>query len=84
MKPWFVYIVRCSDESLYTGVTIDITRRLDEHNHDNRLGAKYTRARRPVSLVFQRQFSSRSEACQYECEIKRMTKLQKMQLTNSQ
>lgn len=80
MKPWYVYIVRCRDDSLYTGVTIDITRRMNEHNHHNRLGAKYTRSRRPVTLIYQCQFSSRSEACQFEYKIKSMSKQQKLGL----
>jgi putative endonuclease len=84
MKPWYVYIVRCRDNSLYTGVTIDISRRLDEHNHDNRLGAKYTRSRRPVKLIYQCQFSSRAEACRFEYRIKAMTKQQKLGLAANQ
>ena len=80
MKNWYVYIVRCCDNSLYAGVTIDISRRLDEHNNNDRLGAKYTRARRPVELIFERRFDSRSEACKFEMRIKNMTKKQKENL----
>lgn len=83
MKNWYVYIVRCCDNSLYAGVTIDVSRRLDEHNSDDRLGAKYTRARRPVELVYQQCFASRAEACKFEYRIKNMNKQQKEQLVTS-
>ena len=80
MKPWYVYILQCQDGSLYTGVTIDVERRLHEHNFDNRLAAKYTRARRPVELIYQVSFNSRSAACRHEHEIKTMKKRQKLHL----
>ena len=51
MKPWLMYVVRCSDGSLYTGVTNNVKRRILEHNYGMR-GAKYTRSRRPVDLVY--------------------------------
>ena len=51
-KHWYVYILKCSDNSLYTGITKDLERRVDEHN-SGREAAKYTRARRPVKLVYQ-------------------------------
>jgi putative endonuclease len=72
MKPWNVYIVRCADGSLYTGIAKDLERRVTEHNSDNTLGAKYTRARRPVELVYSEHFDSRSDAARRESEIKRM------------
>jgi len=78
-KKWFVYILRCSDMSLYTGITNDILRRLDEHNH-SRLGAKYTKARRPVRLVYSAPFSTRSLASKKESEIKKMSKVAKEKL----
>ena len=68
---WFVYIVRCADRSLYTGVTTDATRRVAEHN-DGR-GARYTRARAPVSLVYLECVEDRGAALRREYEIKRMT-----------
>jgi len=77
MTPWHVYILRCADNSLYTGVTTDVQRRVEEHNNDNRLGAKYTRARRPVSLVFEQPFTSRSDACKAETAIKTLSKTEK-------
>jgi putative endonuclease len=77
---WFVYIVRCSDNSLYTGIAMDVTRRIDEHNKDDKAGAKYTRARRPVKLVYQEEVSSRSEAASREAVIKKLSKLEKESL----
>ena len=77
MNDWIVYILRCSDNSLYTGITRDIKRRLDEHNHDNKLAAAYTRARRPVDLVYQESHSDRSAATRREVEIKSMSKTEK-------
>ena len=74
---WFVYIVRCSDNSLYTGIAMDIKRRIDEHNNDDKAGAKYTRARRPVKLVHQEEVASRSEAASRESIIKKLSKLEK-------
>ncbi|CAB4203351.1 COG2827 Predicted endonuclease containing a URI domain [uncultured Caudovirales phage] len=67
--PWSVYIVKCSDGSLYTGVTTDIERRLAEHNH-GAAGAKYTRSRRPVTLVASISVANRSEAQSIEATIK--------------
>ena len=74
---WIVYILRCKDDSLYTGITIDIERRLLEHNGDNRLGSRYTRARRPVTLVYQEQLASRSLAAKREAQIKQLSKVDK-------
>jgi putative endonuclease len=80
MKPWNVYILRCSDDSLYTGVAKDVERRVEEHNSDNRLGARYTRGRRPVTLVYREGFDNRSEACRRESEIKQLSRTEKQQL----
>ncbi|HEB81815.1 MAG TPA: GIY-YIG nuclease family protein [Gammaproteobacteria bacterium] len=77
---WFVYILRCTDNSLYTGVTTDISKRLDQHNGILKNGAKYTRARQPVTLVYQETLASRSLACQREAAIKRLKKTEKEQL----
>jgi len=78
-KTWAVYILRCSDETLYTGITTDIKRRINEHNFSS-LGAKYTRARRPVRVVYEAGFCNRSMAAQKECYIKRLPKLEKEKL----
>ncbi len=77
MSNWYVYIIRCSDESLYTGITIDIERRIDEHNNSDLLGARYTRTRSPVKLVYQESLDSRSEATKREYKIKRLSRTEK-------
>ena len=68
---WFVYIVKCKDGTLYTGVTTDVVRRIAEHNGSAK-GAKYTRARRPVKLVRAERFKTRSAACIREAAIKKL------------
>ena len=72
---WFVYMVRCADGSLYTGYTNDVKRREAVHNTGK--GAKYTKSRLPVMLVYQEGFEDRSEALKRECAIKKLTKAQK-------
>ena len=79
---WFVYILNCGDGSLYTGITTDLQRRLDEHN-DGKLGARYTRARRPVELLWFERHDSRSNAATREAEIKKLDRQQKIQLIES-
>jgi len=76
-KSWYVYILRCADNSLYTGVTIDVKKRLDEHNGIAKNGAKYTHSRRPVELAYQESVDSRSEACKREYVIKSLSKPEK-------
>jgi len=77
---WKVYLLRCSDNSLYTGITRDLNRRLNEHNNNDRLASAYTRARRPVTLVYYEPHSNRSSASKREAEIKKMTKIEKEKL----
>lgn len=78
-EKWYVYILRCADNTLYTGVTTDIERRLVEHNNE-KTGAKYTRTRRPVSLVYQEVYSTRSEATKREAELKKFSRAKKQNL----
>ena len=73
---WFFYTVRCSDESLYAGITTDVERRVEDHNH-RKCGAKYTRSRRPVSLAMTKIFGNKSEALKYEIGFKRLSKKDK-------
>lgn len=77
---WWVYIVRCRDGSLYTGLARDVERRIGEHNAHDRLAARYTRARRPVVLVYREVLATRSEASKREAQIKRMTRAEKERL----
>ncbi len=76
---WYVYILKCSDDSLYVGITTDLERRLKEHN-EAKAGAKYTKARRPVHLVYSEASVSRSQASQREAQLKKMSRSQKLQL----
>ncbi len=81
---WFIYILRCSDNSLYTGITKDIEKRIKEHNSGNKTGAKYTRSRAPVTLVYTENVETRSHATKRELEIKKMSKKSKeMMLSNN-
>ena len=68
---WFVYIVQCSDDTLYTGICCDVQRRIHEHNK-LKSAARYTRSRRPVRLVYQEQVSCRRAATRREHRIKQM------------
>ena len=79
--PWCVYMVRCSDGSLYTGSAADVTRRIALHNSGR--GAKYTRGRRPVCEVYREPCGDRSAALRREAAIKRMTREQKLALVES-
>jgi putative endonuclease len=76
---WYIYIVQCADHSLYTGITTDLLRRVEEHNSSPN-GARYTRARRPVRLVYLEQSESRSAASQREHALKRLSRAEKHQL----
>ncbi len=73
---YYVYIVRCADNTLYTGYTNNLEKRLFSHNNLP-TGAKYTRGRRPVSLVWSREYPSLQEALKVEREIKSLTRTQK-------
>ena len=77
---WQVYIVRCADDSLYTGIARDLNRRIAEHNADNGPGASYTRSRRPVKLVYQEAAADRSMASKREYQIKQLSRAEKLAL----
>lgn len=74
--PWVVYMLRCADGSLYTGITTQLERRLHEHNHSPK-GARYTRQRRPVELVYSERHPSRSAASKREAAIKKLPRRDK-------
>ncbi|MEW5757479.1 MAG: GIY-YIG nuclease family protein [Pseudomonadota bacterium] len=82
-ESWFVYLLRCADESLYAGITTDLERRLLEHNEHPGLGAKYTRGRRPVRLVYQEACVDRAQAARREAQLKRMRKAAKERLLSA-
>lgn len=83
MKPqfdWYLYMVRCNDGSLYTGITTDVARRFAEHQGNNNTGAKYLRGRSPLLLVFQKKLGGRSLALSVESKIKKLSKARKEEL----
>jgi len=75
---WFVYIVKCKDESLYTGITTDTKRRLYQHN--NKIGAKSLRSKIPVFLVYSEKYLNQIEAARREREIKGWSRNKKLKL----
>jgi len=80
-QDWFVYIVECKDGTYYTGISNDLNHRVEQHNLGK--GAKYTRSRGPVSLVYCEKYSNHSIALKRECEIKKLTRSQKKDLANN-
>lgn len=80
MGHW-VYILRCYDGTLYTGYTTDLIRRLEAHQSGK--GAKYTRSRRPVELVYQEELTDKSGALQREAAIKKLSRAEKLLLINT-
>ena len=77
----YVYILRCKDNSLYTGWCVDLEKRLALHNSGK--GAKYTRSKRPCKLVYYEEISNKSEALKREISIKKLTKAKKEDLVRS-
>jgi putative endonuclease len=78
MKYWDVYILRCRDGTLYTGIAVDVSKRVDAHRHG--VGAKYTRSRLPVTLVYQERQPDRSSALKREAALRRMGRAAKLAL----
>ena len=79
---WFVYIIKCNDESYYTGICVDLKRRISEHN-DGKYKTAYTKGRRPVRLVYWELSKDRSSASKREIEIKGWGRLKKERLIKS-
>jgi putative endonuclease len=77
--PWYLYILRCADTTLYTGSTNDLEKRLHHHNH-LKSGARYTKTRRPVTLAYSEEFETKSEALKREAEVKKLSKSEKESL----
>lgn len=76
---YHLYILKCADKSLYTGITTDLKRRVGEHN-SSKLGARYTKPRRPVKLVYSQKFKNRSLASIAEARIKKLPRKLKLEL----
>jgi putative endonuclease len=81
LMKWYVYMLRCADNSLYTGATTDVARRFKEHT-GGKLGAKYTRSNKPESITYTATFKTRSEAQIEEARIKKLSKAEKESLIN--
>ena len=79
---WFLYVIQCNDGTLYTGVTTDVSRRVHEHNTTSR-GAKYTKTRRPVKLMYWIDFGNRSAAQKAEYRFKKLTRKEKERVINT-
>ena len=77
-SPWWLYMLRCADGTLYTGITTDVERRLAEHNSGK--GAKYTRSRRPVEVVYREPCPDKSAALRREIAVKRLSRAHKCKL----
>lgn len=76
---WYIYIVECPDKTLYTGITTHIDKRIKAHNSANE-GAKYTRGRRPVKIVYLSEIKNRSDSLKEEARIKKLSKKEKLKL----
>ena len=76
---YYLYILKCADKTLYSGITVDVARRVKEHN-SSKLGAKYTKSRRPVKLVYSKKFKNRSTALKAEYKIKLLSRKEKLKL----
>lgn len=80
---WYLYIAKCNDDTLYTGITTDVRRREIEHNGDNQRGAKSLRNKRPIKIVYTEKYQTQSEARKREEEIKSWKRKYKLKLITS-
>lgn len=78
---WYLYILRCGDHTLYTGITTDVEKRLEAHRRGK--GAKYTRGRTPLELVYREELESHSLALKREVEVKKLSRTEKEKLIES-
>lgn len=76
-------MLQCADNSLYTGITTDVERRVMEHNTDNKKAARYTRVRRPVNLVYQEACEDRAHASTREYQLKKLARIEKLKLAST-
>ena len=79
---WSVYLIRCGDGSLYTGIATDVERRFSEHVGQGPKAAKYVRGRLPLEIVYRREIGTRSEACKEELRVKALSVKGKLALVN--
>ena len=77
MNNWFLYVIRCKNGRLYTGITTDVERRFAEHTSNDKKGAKCLRGKAPLTLVMKKKIGSRSMALQIEARVKKLSKIKK-------
>ncbi len=80
MSDWYLYMVRCYDRSLYTGISTSVDRRFAQHQRQEDAGSKYLKGRGPLTLVFQTKLGSRSLALKVESRVKKLSKVRKEKL----
>lgn len=80
IQKWYLYILRCADDSLYTGITLDLERRFEEHNSNGIKCAKYLRGKQPLTMIYHVEFDDKSSALRAEMRVKKLTKPQKILL----
>ena len=83
MADWYLYLIRCRDGSLYTGITIDVARRFAQHREGGAAGAKYLKGRGPLTLVFKKKLGSNSLALKVERRVKKLSKAKKEELVRT-
>ena len=84
MKTWFLYLIRCKNGILYTGITTDVKRRLEEHQSNNKKGAKYLKGKAPLKLVMKKKIGNMGLALRLENKIKKLSKIKKGKLIAGQ
>lgn len=77
METWFLYLIRCKDNSLYTGITTDVKRRFKEHQGNDRKGSKYLRGKAPLKLVLKKKIGNKSLSSKVEAKVKKLPKVKK-------
>ncbi|WP_394132915.1 GIY-YIG nuclease family protein [Shewanella maritima] len=82
-QPWFLYVIQCANGHLYTGVTTDVARRFKEHQSGKK-GAKFLQGKGPLTLVYQESQTNRSEAQKREAAVKKLPRVKKLAMINSQ
>ncbi|EGM68093.1 GIY-YIG nuclease family protein [Shewanella sp. HN-41] len=80
---WYLYLIRCANGHLYTGITTDVTRRFNEHQSNGPKAAKYLRGKGPLTLMYQEQVGTRSDALKREIAVKKLGRAQKLALIES-
>ena len=82
MSNWFLYLIRCKNGKLYTGITTDVERRFAEHKSNDKRGSKYLRGKAPLTLVMKKKIASKSMALKIEAKVKKLSKIKKEMLVD--